>query len=186
MFDPQTKEQASQKPRVLLCDGFDMHETLEVLKFCFEHKIVLCRFPSHTLHELQPYDVSVYTPLKDAYRDEVERSERGCLGKVGKEHFTCLYSPARKQLLASWTIRAGWTRAGLLPSNPEKVLSRIPKPAADSTTTTIDGARNACCTPDQAPVPQTPVTVVSTEGVAALHNRVKKDAQMLDESSRLL
>jgi hypothetical protein len=29
VFDPQTREQANQKPRVLICDGFGSHETLE-------------------------------------------------------------------------------------------------------------------------------------------------------------
>ena len=185
VFDPQTKELANQKPRVLLCDGFDTHETLEVLEFCFENKIILCRFPSHTTHELQPCDVSVFKPLKDAYRDEVERLERGCVGKIGKEHFTYLYSPAREQVLTARTIRAGWSRAGLFPWNPEKVLSRIPKPAAEPTITKIGDVEACCCAPDQATVPQTPVTPVSTDAVAALHKLITEDARMLDQSSRL-
>lgn len=36
VFDPQTREQANQKQRVLICDGFGTHETLEALEFCFE------------------------------------------------------------------------------------------------------------------------------------------------------
>ena len=185
VFDPQTKELANQKPRVLLCDGFDTHQTLEVLEFCFENRIILCRFPSHTTHELQPCDVSVFKPLKDAYRDEVERLERGCVGKIGKEHFTSLYSPAREQVLTARTIRAGWSRAGLFPWNPEKVLSRIPKPAAEPTIKKIGDVEAGCCAPDQATVPQTPVTPVSTEAVTALHNLIAEDARMLDQSSRL-
>jgi len=31
VFDPQTKERAGSKPRVLVCDGFQTHETLEIL-----------------------------------------------------------------------------------------------------------------------------------------------------------
>jgi hypothetical protein len=69
VFDPQTKEQANQKPRVLICDGFGTHETLEILEFAFENNIILCRLPSHTSHKLQPYDISVFGPLKAAYRD---------------------------------------------------------------------------------------------------------------------
>ncbi|OBS17012.1 hypothetical protein FPOA_12469 [Fusarium poae] len=72
VFDPQTKERANQKPRVLICDGFGTHETLEILEFCFENNIILCRLPSHTSHKLQPCDVSVFGPLKAAYRDQVE------------------------------------------------------------------------------------------------------------------
>lgn len=49
VFDPQTKERAGQKPRVLICDGFGTHETLEILQFCLENNIRLCRIPSQAL-----------------------------------------------------------------------------------------------------------------------------------------
>jgi hypothetical protein len=39
VFDPQTKDRANGKPRVLICDGFGTHETLEILEFCSN---VLC------------------------------------------------------------------------------------------------------------------------------------------------
>ena len=133
VFDPQTRERANQKPRVLICDGFGTHETLEILEFCFENNIILCRLPSHTSHKLQPCDISVFGPLKAAYRDQVERLERGCVGTIGKEHFTYLYSPARTQALTSRNIRAGWAKAGLFPFNPDKVLSNVPKPPAELT-----------------------------------------------------
>jgi hypothetical protein len=68
VFDPQTKARAGQKPRILIFDGFGPHETLEVLEFCFENNIILCRLPSHTSHKLQPCDVAVFGPLKTAYR----------------------------------------------------------------------------------------------------------------------
>ncbi|KAL1641204.1 hypothetical protein SLS61_010183, partial [Didymella pomorum] len=42
-------------------DGFGTHESLEVLKFCYENNIVLCRLPSHSSHKLQPCDVA-FTP----------------------------------------------------------------------------------------------------------------------------
>ena len=52
VFDPQTREQANQKSRVLICDGFGTHETLEAQEFCFENNIIHCRLPSHTSHKL--------------------------------------------------------------------------------------------------------------------------------------
>jgi hypothetical protein len=69
IFDPQTKERANKKPRVLIYDGFGTHETLEILEYCFENNIILCRLPSHTSHKLQPCDVAVFAPLKAAYRE---------------------------------------------------------------------------------------------------------------------
>jgi hypothetical protein len=62
VFDPQTKTQANQKTRILIWDGFGSHESLEILLFCFENNILLCRLPSHTSHKLQPCDVAVFSP----------------------------------------------------------------------------------------------------------------------------
>jgi hypothetical protein len=41
VFDPQTKQRANMKPRMLIWDGFGTHETLEILEFCFENNIIL-------------------------------------------------------------------------------------------------------------------------------------------------
>ena len=133
VFDPQTREQANQKPRVLICDGFGTHETLEILEHCFENNIILCRLPSHTSHKLQPCDVGVFGPLKTAYRDQVERFYRGGANTVGKEHFTSLYSPAREKALTRRNITAGWAAAGLFPLNPDRVLRNTPKPLTELT-----------------------------------------------------
>lgn len=39
VFDPQTREQADGRPRILICDGFGTHETLEILELCSESNI---------------------------------------------------------------------------------------------------------------------------------------------------
>jgi hypothetical protein len=36
VFDPQTKQRADGKPRILIWDGFGTHETLAILDFCLE------------------------------------------------------------------------------------------------------------------------------------------------------
>lgn len=71
-IDPQTKGHANKKPQMLICDGFGMHETLEVQEFCFENKIILCRLQSHTSHMLQPCDISVFAPLKGFYCNKAD------------------------------------------------------------------------------------------------------------------
>lgn len=179
VFDPQTKELARCKPRVLLCDGFGTHESLEVLEFCFENNIILCRIPSHTSHKLQPCDVSVFGPLKAAYRDQVERLERGGVGAVGKEHFTYLYHPARERALTLRNIRSGWAKAGLFPFNPARVIKDLPDSLAELSAAEV--AQDSCSHHD---VPQTPVTPLSTEAVSALHNLIKKDAHSLDAANQ--
>jgi hypothetical protein len=67
IFDPETKERANENPRVLICDGFGTHETLEILEFCFEYNILLYCLPSYTFHKLQPCNVAAFALLKAAY-----------------------------------------------------------------------------------------------------------------------
>ena len=182
VFDPQTKERANCKPRMLICDGFGTHETLEILEFCFESNIILCRIPSHTSHKLQPCDIAVFGPLKAAYRNQVERLERGGVNTIGKEHFTSLYSPARKRALTEKNIRAGWAKSGLFPFNPDRVLRDTPKPVAALTVP-------KACEVDAGPCPQgevvqTPVTPVTTEALIPLQDLINQDAHALDEMSK--
>ncbi|RYP66649.1 hypothetical protein DL770_008758 [Monosporascus sp. CRB-9-2] len=177
VFDPQTKEQANQKLRVLICDGFGTHETLEALEFCFENNILLCRLPSHTSHKLQPCDVGVFAPLKAAYRDEADRLFRGGANTIGKQHFTSLYSPAREKAFTKRNITKAWAACGLFPLNPDRVLRVTPKPPAQSTVPWADEVKVDSRYQDI--VPQTPVTPVSAEGLMSLHTLIKQDAHTL-------
>jgi hypothetical protein len=183
IFDPETKERARGKPRVLICDGFGTHETLEVLEFCFANNIILCRLPSHTSHKLQPCDVAVFAPLKAAYREQAERLERGGVNTIGKEHFTSLYSPAREKAFTSKNIIAGFAASGLFPFNPDRVLRSMPKPLADLTIPKADEVNVETC--HQNEVPLTPVTPVSAGDLVSLRNLIiEQDAGALDEINK--
>lgn len=129
ILDPETKEQANKKRRVLICDGFGTHEALKILEFCFENNILLCRLHCRTSHKLQPCDVAAFAPLKAAYRNQVDRLEQG-VNTIGQEHFTSLYSPAREIAFTPKNIKAGFVASGLFPFNPDRVLrSMSPHPA---------------------------------------------------------
>jgi hypothetical protein len=106
VFDPQTRDRAADRPRLLICDGFGTHESLEVMKFCFANRIILCRLPSHTSHKLQPCDVGVFGPLKTAYRAQVEQACRAGVGTIGKLHFTYLYDRAPNEAFTPRNIRS--------------------------------------------------------------------------------
>jgi len=189
VFDPQTKERANGKPRLLICDGFGTHETLEILEHCFANNIRLCRLPSHTSHKLQPCDVAVFAPLKTAYRDAVERLERGGVNTIGKQHFTSLYSSARKAAFTKRNIRAGWSKCGLTPLNPQRVLKDMEKPltelseAARDLTLVLRGLQHE--TPTLPVVPVTPVTPVTAEAFASLRDMIlERDAHAMDDAER--
>jgi hypothetical protein len=47
---------------------------------------------------------------------------------IGKQHFTLLYDRARCKAMTSRNIISGWSKTGLRPFNPERVLKEIEKP----------------------------------------------------------
>jgi hypothetical protein len=166
---------------VLICDGFRSHETLEILEFCLTNNIILCRLPSHISHKLQPCDVKPFAPLKTAYLDKVKRLKRGGIDTVGKERFTYLYSPARDTASTKGYIRANWAATGLYPFNAERVLKDIPRPLVEvvipeatiASTSTADIMLQT---------PITPVTPVTAEAPTSLHNVIKQDTNVSDET----
>ena len=164
---------------MLICDGFGTHETLEILEFCLVNNIILCRLPSHTSHKLQPCDVGPFAPLKTAYRDQVERLNRGGVDTVGKEHFTSLYKPARERPLNKRNIQAGWAATDLFLFNPGRVLRDTPKSPAQLTI--LRAGKVAVDPYAQDEVSQTPVTPITAEALIPLHDLIKQDAHTLDE-----
>ncbi|XP_011859116.1 PREDICTED: uncharacterized protein LOC105556631 [Vollenhovia emeryi] len=56
---------SKDNPILLLLDNHVSHRTLDVLKYCRENGVHVLSFP-HTSHRLQPLDVSVFFPFKNA------------------------------------------------------------------------------------------------------------------------
>lgn len=176
VFDPQTKDRAGHRPRILINDGFGPHESLEVLQFCHENNIILCRMPSHTSHKLQPCDVAVFGPLKTAYREAVEELERGGVKIIGKQHFTLLYDQARQVAFTPHNIKSGWAKTGLFPFDPNKVLQGMQKPPAQAcqSSLAVDTART------DEPL-RTPVT---SEHLVSLRRAIEQNVHALDDRNQ--
>jgi hypothetical protein len=125
--------------------------------------------------------VAVFAPLKAAYREQVERLERGGINTIGKEHFTSLYSPARRKVFTLKNIVAGFAASGLFPFNPDKVLRSVQKPVADLAVPHANEMNDEICHRNE--VPQTPVTPVTAEGLMSLRTLIiEQDADALDEA----
>lgn len=186
VFDPQTRDRTNGKPRILINDGFASHESAEIVQFCWENNIILCRLPSHTSHKLQPLDVAVFGALKTYYRDLVEGLYRGGAGTVGKQHFTQLYSQARDRALSRSNILAGWNKAGLFLFNPNRVLDTVPAPLRSSS----HSESAPSCHPQESTVVNiaSPVliTPVTSEGFAVLRQKIEREIGSLGTAEKAL
>jgi len=157
--------------------GFGTHESAELLRFAFENNIRLLRLGSHTSHKTQPCDVGPFGPLKAAYRYEAEQLFRGGSNMIGKQHFTLLYERARNVAFTPRNIRSGWTKTGVFPLNPERVLSDIPKPQVEED---IQRTTNMPIDPSS-DVLQTPVT---WKGFTGLRTKIGHDPALATPTQR--
>jgi 4-hydroxybenzoate polyprenyltransferase len=127
VFIPSTALPDPQEPRLLVLDGHGSHETTEFMYTCFMHNIYLLFLPPHSSHVLQPLDLSIFSPLKAAYRKELGNlSLLSDSTPIGKRNFLLCYQKAREQSLIPKNIKAGWKATGLWPINMAKpLMSRL-------------------------------------------------------------
>ena len=94
---------------------------------CFQHQIYLLFLPPHISHVLEPLDLSVFSPLKTAYRKWAfqlfHQSSTAPFGKLG---FLICLQKARIESFTAHNIKSGWRGTGLWPVNVRKPLSSSP------------------------------------------------------------
>jgi hypothetical protein len=81
--------------------------------------------PAHSSHILQPLDVGCFSPLKASYGKQVEGKMRLGINHINKEEFLHLYYPAHVQAITEKNIQSGFAATGLVPFNPDQVLSTL-------------------------------------------------------------
>lgn len=125
IFDPITAARAVGKYRLLILDGHSSHATPEFDQFCKDRCIITLCMPPHSSHLLQPLDVGCFSPLKTAYRRQVAENAKLGINHVDKPEFLSIYKEARAEALSAENIRSGFRATGLVPIDPEQVLSRL-------------------------------------------------------------
>jgi len=95
---------------------------------------------AHSSHILQPLDVSCFSPLKTIYGRLVEGLMKLGVNYILKEEFLTAYLEAYKLSFITSNVRAGFAAIGLVPYEPNRVLSTLnliiqtlsPVPSAES------------------------------------------------------
>jgi hypothetical protein len=110
---------------LLIIDGHESHSSYEFYKYCEEQKIITLCMPPHSSHLLQPLDVGCFAPLKRAYYTELNSWARRCVIQVKKETFLSAFQIAFNKAITKDNMQAGFRGAGLVPHDPERVLSKL-------------------------------------------------------------
>ena len=81
--------------------------------------------PAHSSHRLQPLDVGCFSPLKRAYGREIEGLMRRHITHISKEDFLPAFYNAYTASITPKNIQAGFRGTGLVPFDPEYVISKL-------------------------------------------------------------
>jgi hypothetical protein len=124
-FDKHTKRRVTGSHRLLIIDGHESHDSLEFQQYCKDNKIITICMPAHSSHLLQPLNISCFAPLKKAYGRQAEDLMRNKITHITKTEFLPCFIAAHNASIKKSNIQAGFRGAGLVPHDPEAVLSKI-------------------------------------------------------------
>lgn len=120
-FVPWLDKKNIQRPVLLFMDGHISHMTLHLSEYCSANGIILIALYPNSTHLLQPMDVSVFRPLKSAWKKEVQKWRMANSGsKLQKQYFAPVFKKALDHISAD-TIKNGFRVSGLCPFNVENV-----------------------------------------------------------------
>lgn len=125
IFDKYTKDRTIGRYRLLILDGHGSHVTPEFDQYCLDHSIIVLCMPAHSSHLLQPFDVGCFSVLKRSYGKLVEKQMSLGVNHIDKQDFLSLYQQARTEALHEKNIQSGFAATGLVPYEPNRVLSLI-------------------------------------------------------------
>jgi hypothetical protein len=125
VFNKYTIDRTVGTHRLLILDGHGSHVTPEFDQYCLNQRIIVLCMPAHSSHLLQPLDVGCFAALKRSYGRRVEMKMGLGVNHIDKQEFLLLYQQARAEALHESNIRSGFAATGLVPYEPDRVLSLL-------------------------------------------------------------
>nr|CAH7750980.1 unnamed protein product [Callosobruchus chinensis] len=75
-MQPWLQERQVKFPVILFLDGHKSHLSLQLSRFCSQNEIIVYCLPPNATHMIQPCDVSIFRPLKAAWKKAVRHSRQ--------------------------------------------------------------------------------------------------------------
>lgn len=110
---------------MLVLDGHESHQSVDFEAYCKDHNIIPICLPSHSSHITQPLDVGVFSALKRAYGHEINTFIRAHITSISKVEFFLAFHAAYKRSITTSNILGGFRGAGLIPYDPQAVISKL-------------------------------------------------------------
>ena len=124
-FDFYIVPRTKGKYRLLILDGHESYHSTEFELYCQQNNIITLCMPLHSSYLLQPLDIGYFGPLKRAYGRQVEDLIQMHINYISKLEFLYAFRAAFFASITKSNIQGGFVGAGLVPYNPERVLSKL-------------------------------------------------------------
>ncbi len=114
--------------KVLVGDNLSSHISVEVIDLCGQHDIEFVCLPPNATHLMQPLDVGLFAPMKQAWRNQLQQySAKDPTAKLlQKSEFPRMLKELISVLNPQEVMPNAFERCGLFPLDPVKVTERIP------------------------------------------------------------
>ncbi|APA10190.1 hypothetical protein SS1G_07383 [Sclerotinia sclerotiorum 1980 UF-70] len=124
-FDKHTSQRRKGKYRMLVLDGHESHESIPFQSYCKSNDIICIKLPLHSSHLTQPLDIGCFSVLKRSYSCQIEGFIKAYINHISKIEFFIAFKAAYQQSITIQNIKAGFRGAGLIPFDPQSILSKL-------------------------------------------------------------
>nr|CAH7743641.1 unnamed protein product [Callosobruchus chinensis] len=122
IFHPHLKENGVKLPVILFLDGHKSHLNYQLSLLCNELQIEIISLYPNATRTLQPCDVSIFRPMKEAWRQSVREWEEQHPGEVvNKAVFARILEKAVDVSTKTETVINGFKVCGLYPFDPNAI-----------------------------------------------------------------
>ncbi len=108
-----------------MLDGYNNYHLYEFEYYYKKNNIVILYIPPHSSHLLQPLDIECFSILKRLYGKEVKNFIRSYINYIIKPDFFACFYVAFFAIFGEENVRIGFRGIGLVPFNPEAVISKL-------------------------------------------------------------
>jgi hypothetical protein len=124
-FETHTRHRSAGAYRLLIMDNHESHNSYQFQRLCQEKNIITICTPQYYSRYLQPINIGYFPWLRKAYQGTLDQLRNKRI-QIRPEMFLPTFVAALQSTMEEHDICASFKDAGLVPHNPDAVLSRCP------------------------------------------------------------
>lgn len=116
-----SKEQRNNKKIILFFDGVAFHVNYPLIKMAYDNNVILIKLPPNLTHFMQPLDLTVFKPLKNAWNNLMVQWNRTNPGTpLPREEFSKKIKVLWEEHFHPRLLVSGFLHTGLFPADASK------------------------------------------------------------------